>query len=216
MAGVSNEAQTFAAVITYFMMVTFLIGLSPLSGACPSGGTGDKTCNFVTFTSSSSCTTTSVWSSTVSYNQNDCVTYSSNTYQSSVNNNLNNIPSDSPSFWVSQSALGSGFGVVAKVGTGIACAAAGAAAILGAIPSFGLSLGLAGVACGAFIFTALAPKTTAEAIGTFVNAVSDFLFVFFELITFQLPIPAFLNLLIIAPGASPVVYIGVKILRGGG
>lgn len=56
-----------------------------------------------------------------------------------------------------------------------------------------------------------------------VVAVSDvlqyaaaFLFFFFQLLTYQLPIPFWLNSIIVLPPAIAMIYIGIRFVRGGG
>jgi hypothetical protein len=43
-----------------------------------------------------------------------------------------------------------------------------------------------------------------------------FLFFFFQLLTFQLPIPTWLNSIIVLPPAIVLMYVGIRFVRGGG
>ena len=44
----------------------------------------------------------------------------------------------------------------------------------------------------------------------------SYTFFFFQLLTFQLPIPAALNAAIIMPAATGLAYVGLRYIRGGG
>lgn len=44
----------------------------------------------------------------------------------------------------------------------------------------------------------------------------NFLGFFFQLLTFTLPIPVWLNAIIVLPPAVAVIYVGMKFVRGGG
>ncbi len=43
-----------------------------------------------------------------------------------------------------------------------------------------------------------------------------FIFFFFQLLTFQLPLPFWLNSIIVTPPAIVLIYIGIRFVRGGG
>lgn len=43
-----------------------------------------------------------------------------------------------------------------------------------------------------------------------------FIFFFFQLLTFQLPIPTWLNGIIVTPPAIALIYAGIRFVRGGG
>lgn len=55
-----------------------------------------------------------------------------------------------------------------------------------------------------------------EDIGDTINLVGDYLAFFFQLLTFQLPIPALLNAIIVLPMAVGLFYVGARLMRGGG
>lgn len=62
-------------------------------------------------------------------------------------------------------------------------------------------------------------KTESEfwgAIINFIGFIFAFLTFFFQMLTLQLPIPIWLNTLIIAPLGLALVYVGMRFFRGGG
>lgn len=53
-------------------------------------------------------------------------------------------------------------------------------------------------------------------ITNFIGFIFNFLGFFFQLLTLQLPIPVWLNTILIAPLALALVYVGMRFFRGGG
>lgn len=45
---------------------------------------------------------------------------------------------------------------------------------------------------------------------------ASYLWFFFQLLTYQLPIPGWLNSIIVLPPAAMMVYVGIRFARGGG
>lgn len=156
--GLSNEAQTFGAISTYFVILTALLAMSPY---------GANTSSFVPFPN---CTPPP--------GQTTCAASGS-----------------------------SGNSVALQVGSGLACAGTLA---LGFV-TLGIALALSAVTCGTFVFSLAAPSSAIDAF----HYIFAFITTFFELLTFQLPLPAWLNAILIAP-ALPMFYMGVKVIRGGG
>lgn len=102
----------------------------------------------------------------------------------------------------------SGNTLAAQATTGVLCA--------GSIGLGFFTLGLSIIAsiftCGAFAWTVFAPQSAVDAF----HYIFAFLYMFFQVLTFQLPLPIWLNAIIVLPGAAMLIYIGIKLLRGGG
>lgn len=92
--------------------------------------------------------------------------------------------------------------------TGVLCAGSIGLAFFTA----GLSLIASIFTCGAFAWTVFAPSSSVDAF----HYIFEFLAMFFQVLTFQLPIPTWMNALIVLPGAAMLIYIAVRLLRGGG
>lgn len=119
----------------------------------------------------------------------------------------------------SNNAASNGFSPATKITTGIICAGTiGVAAILGFFTGgIGfIGVGALAVNCGVFGITLLAPSNVADSINVLAHNVFIFLTVFFELLTFQLAIPILMNILLVVPAAGTMMYLGVRVLRGGG
>lgn len=54
------------------------------------------------------------------------------------------------------------------------------------------------------------------AITNFIGFIFNFLGFFFQMLTLQLPIPTWLNTILIAPLGLALVYVGMRFFRGGG
>jgi hypothetical protein len=164
--GSNSDARVFLGLTTYFIILTFILGLSPYNNGA----------NFII----------------------------APTDVTSGNGN---------------STAGSGFSLATKVSTGILCAGTIAVATVVGLVTGGLGfLGYAslGASCGGFILTLTAPSNVADSINVLLHNVFVFMFVFFELLTFQLDIPLLMNVLLVVPAAGTMMYLGIRILRGGG
>ena len=81
------------------------------------------------------------------------------------------------------------------------------------------SFGEAVVECLFTLFTDCDQRTESAFFTSLSNAIVfavNFIGFFFQLLTFQLPIPAFLNAIIVLPGATGLAYVGIRAARGGG
>jgi hypothetical protein len=81
------------------------------------------------------------------------------------------------------------------------------------------SLGVAVLECLVTIFSDCSKKTTTKVfsgIESMIRWTGAYLSFFFQLLTFQLPIPIWLNALIVLPGATTLAYVGIRLGRGGG
>lgn len=81
------------------------------------------------------------------------------------------------------------------------------------------SFGEAVAECIFTLFTDCSQDTESNFWGALVAVVQfafNFLGFFFQLLTFQLPLPAWLNAIIVLPPASAIIYVGMKFARGGG
>lgn len=59
-------------------------------------------------------------------------------------------------------------------------------------------------------------STTFSIITNVLAFASSYLFFFIQLLTFQLPIPGWLNAIIVLPPAITMLYVGIRFVRGGG
>lgn len=157
-----SDVQTFAGITSYLVIVTFLIGLSPLA---------------------------------------DGTTF--------IFGPEGFDPSADP--LKSSTAF--------KASSGILCVGSLATTITVGIFTGGIGfLGFAavGLACGSFVYSIVPPSDSADSLDVLLYNVFSFIYVFWQLLTFQLPIGPILNALIVAPAAAPMVYMGIRVLRGGG
>lgn len=92
--------------------------------------------------------------------------------------------------------------------TGVLCAGSIGLAFF----TVGLSLIASIFTCGAFAWTIFAPSSAIDAF----HYIFDFMAMFFQILTFQLPLPGWLNAIIVLPGAAMMIYIAIRLLRGGG
>lgn len=81
------------------------------------------------------------------------------------------------------------------------------------------ALGTQFIECLVTIYTDCDRDTSTKFFSTITNVldfVVGYLAFFFQLLTFQLPIPSWLNAVIVVPPASVLAYIGLRFARGGG
>lgn len=76
----------------------------------------------------------------------------------------------------------------------------------------GLSLIASAVTCGAFAFSIFAPDGSVTAF----QYVFAFLGMFFQVVSFQLPVHPAINAIMVLPPSAALVYLGVRVIRGGG
>lgn len=76
----------------------------------------------------------------------------------------------------------------------------------------GLSLVASAVSCSAFAFSVFAPDASVSAF-TYVFA---FMAMFFQVVSFQLPVHPAINAIMVMPPGAALVYLGIRVLRGGG
>lgn len=105
-------------------------------------------------------------------------------------------------------AAASGNDLAAQATTGVLCAGSIGLAFF----TVGLSLIASVFTCGSFAWSLFAPSSASDSF----HYIFTFLFMFFQVLTFQLPLPAWLNAIIVLPGAAMLIYIGIKLVRGGG
>lgn len=75
------------------------------------------------------------------------------------------------------------------------------------------------IECIFTFFSDCTSKTTTKTFSTITNVLafaSSYLFFFLQLLTFQLPIPGWLNAIIVLPPAVTMLYVGIRFIRGGG
>lgn len=95
-----------------------------------------------------------------------------------------------------------------QASTGVLCAGSLGLAFF----TLGLSLVASAVTCGAFAFSLFAPDASVGAF-TYIFA---FLGMFFQVVTFQLPIHPAINAIMVLPPSAALVYLAVRLMRGGG
>lgn len=81
------------------------------------------------------------------------------------------------------------------------------------------ALGAQFIECLVTVYTDCDRDTSTQFFSTITNVldfVVSYLAFFFQLLTFQLPIPSWLNAVIVVPPASVLAYIGLRFARGGG
>lgn len=89
----------------------------------------------------------------------------------------------------------------------------------GGAESVNQSFGEAVAECIFSLFTDCDQSTESgfwTAITNFIGFIFNFLGFFFQLLTLQLPIPVWLNTILIAPLGLALVYVGMRFFRGGG
>lgn len=75
------------------------------------------------------------------------------------------------------------------------------------------------IECVFTLFSDCSQKTKTATFSLISDALAfaaSYLFFFFQLLTFQLPIPAWLNALLVLPPGAVMVYLGIRFVRGGG
>lgn len=75
------------------------------------------------------------------------------------------------------------------------------------------------IECLFTFFTDCNERTETKTFSAITDALSfagSYLSFFFQLLTFQLPIPFILNSIIVLPGATAFAYVGLRFIRGGG
>lgn len=95
-----------------------------------------------------------------------------------------------------------------QASTGVLCAGSIGLAFF----TLGISLVASAVTCGTLAFSLFAPDAAVSAF----SYIFAFLGMFFQVVSFQLPIHPALNAIMVLPPSAALVYLAVRLMRGGG